>query len=150
MTFFTKFLSFLVFFSFLSGCQTTNQVSGCQNSVALGYGVFQVGDLSCTYDSDFSRGTSIATSKASNDNYNSTNQVNSIVHPNMYWSLKTIKDYDFKVGFYFVKLKNNCFTARVQNEQTITFYSVCKKNYKPFTQNEVRAMIEKRFEFASY
>ena len=55
------------------GCQTTTQVSGCQNSVALGYGVFQVGDLNCTYDHDFTRGTSIATSKARNQKYSTSN-----------------------------------------------------------------------------
>lgn len=135
---------------FLSGCQSTTQVAGCQNSVALGYGVFQVGDLRCTYNSDFTRGTSIATSKARNNKYNSSNRVQTIVHPNMYYNLKPIKDYDFKAGFYYIKLKNHCFDGRVQNEQVITYYSVCKNNNKPFTHDEVKRMIEKRYEFASH
>ena len=132
------------------GCQTTTQVSGCQNSVALGYGVFQVGDLNCTYDHDFTRGTSIATSKARNQKYSTSNNVQSIVHANMYYRLKPIKDYDFKAGFYYIKLKNHCFEGRVKNDQVVTFYSFCKNNYEPFTHDEVKRMIEKRYEFASH
>ena len=143
-----KIISSLVLVFFMYGCQTTTQVSGCQNSVALGFGVFQVGDLKCTYDSDFQRGTSIAISKARNDDYNSSNKIRQIVHPNKFWRLSPIKNYDFKAGFYYVKLKNNCFSAQVKNEQTITYYSVCKNNYQPFNQDEAKIMIEKRFEFA--
>jgi len=150
MNFFSKIIIYLLFVILIIGCQTTTQVSGCQNSVALGYGVFEVSDLRCTFDSDFQRGTSIATSKAKNNNYNTSNKVQDIVHANMYFKTKPIKDYDFKAGYYFVKLKNHCFEARVSNEQTVTYYSVCKNNYEPFTQDEVKEMISKRFEFASY
>lgn len=134
----------------LGGCQTTTNVNGCVNSVSLGFGVFQVNDLTCTHDSDFQRGTSISESRARNDDYNSFNKVQAIIHPNKFWRLKPIKEYDFKAGFYYVKLSAHCFTARVQNEVTITYNKVCKNNYKPFTQNEAREMIDKRFLFASY
>ena len=145
-----KIISSLVLVFFMNGCQTTTQVSGCQNSVALGFGVFQVGDLKCTYDSDFQRGTSKAISRAGNDDYKSYINVQQIVHANMFWNLKPIKDYDFKAGFFYIKLKNNCFSAQVKNEQTVTYYSVCKNNYQPFNQSEVRKMIEERFNFATY
>ena len=142
-----KIISSLVLVFFMYGCQTTTQVSGCQNSVALGFGVFQVGDLKCNYDSDFQRGTSTAISKAKNDDYYSYNNVQQIVHANMFWNLRPIKDYDFKAGFYYIKLKNNCFSAQVSNEQTVTYYRVCKNNNQPFNQSEVKKMIEKRYEF---
>jgi len=150
MNIFLKIIIYLLFVNLLIGCQTTTQVSGCQNSVALGYGVFEVSDLSCTFDSDFQRGTSIATSKARNNTYNTSNTVQGIVHANMYYRTKPIKDYDFKAGYYFVKLKNHCFEARVSNDQTITYYSVCKNNNESFTHDEVKRMIEKRYEFASH
>ena len=63
----------------------------------------------------------------------------------MYYNLKVIKDYDFKAGFVFIKLKNHCFEGRVKNDQVVTYYKVCKNNYEPFTQIEVKRMIEKRY-----
>lgn len=150
MSFLIKIISLLIFFNLLVGCQTTTQVAGCQNSVALGYGVFQASELSCTYDSDFTRGTSTATSKARNNKYNTYNNVQTIVHPNMYYRLKPIKDYDFKAGFYYIKLKNHCFEGRVNNDQVVTFYKVCKNNYEQFTHDEVKMMIEKRYELTSH
>jgi len=150
MHYLVKVFSYLTLFFLLSSCQTTTQVDGCQNSVALGYGIFKVGDLKCTYKSDFQVGTSNAESRARNDDYNSFNRVQEIVHANMFFNLKPIKNWDFKAGFYYIKLKDNCFTARISNEQTVTFYSVCKNNYQPFNQSEVRKMIEERYIFATY
>jgi hypothetical protein len=145
-----KTISFFILLTLMTACQTTTQIAGCQNSVVLGYGVFQVSDLSCTYDSDFTRGTSKATSTARNNKYNTSNVVSSIIHPNMYYNLKPIKDYDFKAGFYYIKLKNHCFEGRVSNDQVVTYYNVCKNNFEPFTNDEVKRMIEKRYEFASH
>ena len=139
-------LSSLTLFS----CQTTTSVSGCQNSVALGFGVFQVSDLKCTYDSDMTRGTSTATSIAKNDDYNSSNKVQTIVHPNMYYNTRAIKGWDFKAGFYFIKLKDHCFSAELQNDQVITYYSVCKNSYQSFNQNEIRKLMEEKYNFSSY
>ena len=145
-----KAFTYLTLFFLLSSCQITTQVSGCQNSVALGYGIFKVGDLKCTYKSDFQVGTSNAESRARNDDYNSFNRVQQIVHPNMFWNTKAIKNWDFKSGWYFVKLKNNCFTARVSNEQTFTFYSVCKNNFQSFNEDEAKRLLKDRFTFATF
>ena len=150
MHYLVKNFTYLTLFFLLSSCQTTTQVNGCQNSVALGYGIFKVGDLKCTYKSDFQVGTSNAESRARNDDYNSFNRVQEIVHANMFWNTKAIKDWDFKSGWYFVKLKDNCFTARVSNQQTITFYSVCKNNFQSFNENEAKKLLKDRFTFATF
>ena len=141
---FYKVTILLIFFNLLMGCQTTTQVSGCQNSVALGYGVFQVGDLIVL--TIVLSEAHLTTSKLK-QNITSNNVKQDI---NMYYRLKPIKDYDFKAGFYYIKLKNHCFEGRVQNDQVVTYYSVCKNNYEPFTHDEVKRMIEKRYEFASH